>query len=126
MPDSVTTDVRKLSGKARRVANYAAIAMLVLAALTILGLAAYFAKAGDPWGWRGLVALATVPFCLVCAGLLWKLPTRENAGASLLVIGFSLVRIGLPSEWTTATLVLVLLTAVIAAPVVWAARVLPQ
>jgi len=126
VPDSVTTDVRKLSGKARRVASYAAIAMLVLAALTILGLAAYFAKAADPWGWRGLVALATVPFCLVCAGLMWKLPTRENAGASLLVIGFSLVRVGLPGEWTLSTLVLVVLTAAIAAPVVWAARVLPQ
>jgi hypothetical protein len=126
VPDSVTTDARKISGKARRVANYAATAMVVLAALTIIGIAAYFAKTADPWTWRGLVALATVPFCLVCAGLLWKLPSRENASAALLVIGFSLVRVGLPSEWTTATVVLLVLTAALAAPVVWAARVLPS
>lgn len=126
MHDSVTTDVRKLSGRARRVANYAAIAMIALAALTTIGLAAYFASTPEPWTWRGLVALATVPFCLVCAGLLWKVPTRENAGAALLVIAFSLVRVGLPGEWTRATFVLVLLTAAAAAPVVWAARALPR
>ncbi len=126
MPDSVTTDVRKLTGKARRVANYAAIAMIALAAITIVGIAAYFAKNTDPWTWRNLVALATVPFCLVCAGLLWKIPTRENANAALLVIAFSLVRIGLPSEWTLRTFVLLLLTAATAAPVVWAARTLPH
>ncbi|HSQ68176.1 MAG TPA: hypothetical protein VLM85_33430 [Polyangiaceae bacterium] len=126
MPASVTTDVGKLSGRARRIANYAAIAMLALAGLTVVGIAAYFAERADPWSWRGLVAIATVPFCIVCAGLLWKMPTRENAGAALLVIGFSLVRVGLPSEWTSSTLVLLLVTGAAAAPVVWAARTLPH
>ena len=126
MPASVTTDVRKLSGRARRIANYAAVAMIALAALTVVGIAAYFVKTPDPWTWRGLVALATVPFCIVCAGLLWKVPTRENASAALLVIAFSLLRIGLPGEWTTATLVLLVLSGAAAVPVAWAARTLPQ
>ena len=116
-----------VSGPVRppRAALAAAIAMLVLAALTAIGFAAYFAREPDPWTWRGLVALATIPFSVVCAALLWRAPTRENAGAALLVIAFSLVRIGLPGDWTTATYVLLGLTAVIAAPVAWAARTLP-
>ena len=105
--------------------RYAIIAMLVLAALTCVGVAAYFAQNKDPWTWRGLVAIATIPFSLVCAGLMWKFPTRENASASLLVIAFSLVRIGLPDEWTTATFVIIAITLVLAAPVAWAARTLP-
>ena len=111
--------------KAPKQVRYAVIAMLVLAGLTCIGVAAYFATHGDPWTWRSLVGLATIPFSIVCAGLLWKFPTRENAAASLLIIAFSLVRIGLPDEWTTATYVIILITAVIAAPVVWAARTLP-
>ncbi len=107
-------------------ALWAAIAMVVLAALTGIGIAAYFAKNVDPWTWRGLVALATIPFALVCAGLLWKWPTRENATAALLVVGFSLVRIGLPGEWTTATYVVLGVTLALAAPVAWAARTLPN
>jgi hypothetical protein len=99
--------------------------MLVLAALTLVGVAAYFFSAPEPWTWRSLVALATLPFCVLCAGLLWRAPTRENAGAALLVIGFSLLRIGPPSDWTRATCVLVVVTIVIAAPVLWAARTLP-
>jgi len=106
-------------------ALYAAIAMLVLAGLTSIGIAAYFAKTPDPWTWRSLVALATIPFSLVCAGLLYRWPTRENAGAALLVVGFSLVRIGLPDEWTTATYVIMAITALVAVPVAWAARTLP-
>ncbi len=107
-------------------ALFAAIAMLVLAGLTSIGVAAFFAKyAADPWTWRSLVGLATIPFSLVCAFLLWRFPTRENAGAALLVIGFSLVRIGLPDEWTTATGVIVVISVLLAAPVAWAARALP-
>ena len=105
--------------------RWAIIAMLVLAGLTCIGLAAYFATHRDPWTWRSLVGLATIPFSLVCAFLLWKFPTRENASASLLVIAFSLVRIGLPDEWTSATYVIIFITLLIAAPVVWSARTLP-
>ena len=111
--------------KAPKQVLWAVVAMLVLAALTCVGVAAYFAQNKDPWTWRSLVALATIPFSLVCAGLMWKFPTRENAAASLLVIAFSLVRIGLPDEWTTATFVIIGITLVLAAPVAWAARTLP-
>ncbi len=106
-------------------ALYATVAMVVFAAITTIGVAAYFTRTADPWTWRGLVALATIPFSLLCAGLLWRAPTRENAGAALLVLAFSLVRIGLPPEWTSATYVLLAITAACAAPVVWAARALP-
>jgi hypothetical protein len=123
MPDSVPTDTGRV--RPPKQARYAAIAMIVLAAITLVGVAAYFSASTDPWTWRGLVALATIPFALVCAGLLWKVPTRENAGAALLVIACSLVRIGLPGDWTRATYVLIAITLVITAPVVWAARSLP-
>lgn len=109
-----------------RQAKYASISMLVLCGLTIIGVAAYFVSTIDPWTWRNLVALATIPFSLVCAGLLWRAPTRENAGAALLVIAFSLARIGLPEDWTRATYVLIAITLALAAPVVWASRTLPQ
>ncbi len=106
-------------------ALYAAIAMFALAFITLVGVAAYFSSTPEPWTWRGLVALATIPFCLVCAALLWRFPTRENAGAALLVIAFSLARIGFPDDWTRATYVLVVITIALAAPVVWAVRTLP-
>ncbi len=112
--------------KAPKQARYAAMGMIALAGLTILGVSAYFVQATDPWTWRGLVAMATIPFALVCAGLLWRAPTRENAGAALLVVAFSVVRVGLPAEWTNASWILLVLTAACAAPVVWAARTLPQ
>jgi hypothetical protein len=123
VPDSVPSDTGRI--RPPKQARYAAIAMLVLAGLTLIGLAAFFVSTADPWTWRSLVALATLPFCLLCAGLLWRAPTRENAGAALLVIGFSLARIGLPSDWTRATYVLLVITILVAAPVVWAARTLP-
>ena len=100
--------------------------MLLLAAVTLVAVLAYFATTPqDPWSWRVLVAIVTVPFSLVCAGLLWRIPTRENAGASLLVIAFSLSRVGLPSDWRSATVAIVVISLAIAAPVVWAARTLP-
>ena len=100
--------------------------MLLLAAVTLVAVLAYFATTPqDPWTWRALVAIVTIPFSLVCAGLLWRIPTRENAGASLLVIAFSLSRVGLPVDWRVATWVLIGVSLAIAAPVVWAARTLP-
>ena len=123
MPDSEPSQTGTFTRP--KVAVYAAAAMLALAALTLVAVLAYFASAADPWTWRGLVALATIPFALLCAFLLWRTPTRENAGAALLVVAFSLARIGMPSDWTTATYVLLALTVLIAAPVAWAARMLP-
>jgi len=108
-----------------KVALYAAAAMLALAAVTLLSVLAYFASVKDPWTWRALVAIATIPFALLCGWLVWRTPTRENAGASLLVVAFSLARVGFPGEWTTATYVLMALTIAVAVPVAWAARVLP-
>jgi len=99
--------------------------MLVLAALTTIFVLVYFIVRPEPWTWGALVAIATIPFSLVCAALLWRAPTRENAGASLLVLAFSLVRVGLPAEWHTSTYVLVAITVAITVPVVWAARTLP-
>ena len=127
MPDSQNDASRSQSVSARpKQAFYAAIGMLALAGITTVGVAAYFVHTPDPWTWRGLVALATIPFALVCAGLMWRAPTRENAGAALLVVAFSAVRVGLPSEWTNASWILLVLTACCAAPVVWAARTLPS
>jgi hypothetical protein len=108
-----------------REALWAAVAMLVLAGLTTVLVVVYFFVRPEPWTWRALVALATIPFSAVCAALIWRAPTRENAGAALLVVGFSLVRVGLPGDWTTATYVLVGITLVIAAPVAWAVKKLP-
>jgi hypothetical protein len=123
VPDSAPSDTGRI--RPPKQAVYAAIAMLVLAGLTLVGVAAYWAQAPDPWTWRGLVALATIPFSVLCAGLLWRAPTRENAGAALLVIAFSVARVGFPADWTRATYVLIAITLAIAAPVVWAARTLP-
>ena len=123
MPDSEPSHTGSLPRS--KVARWAALAMVALAAVTLVGVLAYWATLADPWTWRGLVALATVPFSLLCAWLLWRTPTRENANAALLVIAFSLVRIGLPADWTRATYILIALTVILAAPIVWAARTLP-
>jgi hypothetical protein len=124
MPDSEPSHTGPMARPKQ--ALYAAGAMVALAALTLVVVLAWFATASDPWTWRGLVAMATVPFALGTAWLVWRLPTRENAGAALLVVAFSLVRIGLPDEWTRATYVLIALTLAAGAPVAWAARTLPS
>jgi len=123
MPDSAS-DTSKINRPKQ--ALYASLGMLALAGITAIGVVAYFVRNADPWTWRGLVALATIPFALVCAGLIYRAPTRENAGAALLVVAFSIVRVGFPGEWTNASWILLVLTAACAAPVVWAARTLPQ
>ena len=106
-------------------ALWAAGAMVALAIVNVVGVTAYFLRNADPWTWKSLVALATIPFSLVCAALVWRAPTRENAGAALLVVAFSLVRIGFPGEWTNMTYVYLAISAAVAAPVAWAARTLP-
>jgi hypothetical protein len=108
-----------------REARWAAEAMLVLAGLTTVMVLVYFFARSGTLTWGALVALATIPFSVVCAVLLWRSPTRENAGAALLVVGFSVVRVGLPGDWTRSSYALLALTLVIAAPVVWAAKKLP-
>lgn len=110
----------------QRLTGHAVVALLVFSALTTLALAAWFYRAaGDPWGWRTLVALSCDALALGTAALMWRARARsgETARAHVLVgiaiMLLSLVRVA--GAWTLASGVLIALTALLLVPL---ARVL--
>lgn len=113
------------------VARHATYALLAFTTLTTLAVAAWFAREDQPWGFASFVALFAALLGAVATALMWRRPTREHAIAGLVVMGLSLVRVGNPLAWATPTIVLVWLTLIVittllAIPVVQAVIVLPR
>lgn len=100
--------------------------MIGFTALTALTLVAYFARADEPWSFESFVALLSVLVGGGAAAQLWRQPTRTHALASLAVLGFSLLRVGLPTQWGWGTITVFVITALFAAPVARAVMILPR
>jgi hypothetical protein len=111
------------STKAARNAVYA---LGAFSGLTALALTAWFASADQPWGLASFVTLLALLGALATGGLLWRRPLRPYAYAALGVMGFSILRVGLPTQWTWASVALITMTALLAIPVAQAAMVLPR
>jgi hypothetical protein len=93
---------------------------------TIVVLGAWFARADQPWGFSSFVAVLSALLGTGATALFWRQPTREHAIGGLVVMGLSLVRVGLPTSWTSTSAALITITALLAIPVVQAATVLPR
>ena len=94
--------------------------------LTLIALAAWFASAEEPWGFSSFVAVLSALLGIGATALLWRQPTREHAIGGLVVMGVSLVRVGLPTNWTAYSIALITITALLAIPLVQAVIILPR
>jgi hypothetical protein len=111
---------------AQRAARNASYALLAFTLLTVLALAAWFASADQPWGFSSFVAVLSALLGTGATALLWRQPTRQHAIGGLAVMGLSLVRVGIPTMWTSYSVALITITALLAIPLVQAAIVLPR
>jgi hypothetical protein len=107
-------------------ARNARVALLVFNVLTAAALIAWFATQDQPWGFSSFVALLAALLGAGATFLFWRRPTRDHAIAGAAVILFSLVRLGAPGGWTFASAVVILVTGLLATPVVQAAFLLPR
>ena len=93
-----------------------------------LTLLAYFLPRGSAVGLR-VVRRRSSPRSSAtgATALLWRQPTREQSAiGGLVVVGVSVLRVGLPTQWGGASLVVILVTALLAVPLVQAVMVLPR
>jgi hypothetical protein len=100
--------------------------MIGFTAITAVTLVAYFARADEPWSFDSFVALLSLLVGGGAAWQLWRQPTRTHAIAGLAVLGFSLLRVGLPAQWGWATLAVFVVTVLFAVPVARAVMILPR
>jgi hypothetical protein len=107
-------------------ARSASLALLAFTAITILTLLAYFARVDQPWGFESFVAVLSALLGTGATALFWRQPTREHAMGGLAVMGLSVLRVGLPTQWGVASLVVLTVTVLLAVPLVQAVMVLPR
>jgi hypothetical protein len=123
-PPGATTTGPSLAASTKAV-RHAVWALGAFSGLTALALAAWFASE-MPWGLPAVVTILALVGGVATAALLWKNPQRPHAYAALGVMGFSIVRVGLPTQWNWTSIALITLTAILAVPVAQAAMVLPR
>jgi hypothetical protein len=111
---------------AQRAARNASYALLGFTLLTVLSLVAWFLRADQPWGFASFIAVLTGLLGSGATALLWRQPTREHALAGLIVMGVSILRVGLPTDWTWTSVTLLTMTVLLAIPLVQAAILLPR
>ncbi len=122
---SETTATGETSAPPRASRN-ATYSLLAFTSLTVLSLVAWFLSADQPWGFASFIAVLTAILGMGTTALLWRKPTREHAAAGLLVMGISVLRVGLPSDWTWTSVTLLTMTALLAIPLIQAVIALPR
>jgi len=122
-PASATVAAPTAAQRAARNASYALLAFTVL---TVLSLVAWFLRADQPWGFASFIAVLTGLLGTGATALLWRQPTREHALAGLIVMGVSILRVGLPTDWTWTSVTLLTMTVLLAIPLVQATILLPR
>lgn len=108
----------------RRAALLASIALLCFGALTTIALIGWFQQSDVTWSWKSVLTLGCSILAVTTSALVWRAPTRTHAIMGIAVMLFSLVRIGLPGDWTWRSFALVAGTFVLMMPLVHAAIVL--
>ena len=102
----------------------ASVALLVFGTLTLFAVFFWFRRTPTPWNWKGLLAGGCAALALVTSALMWSTPSREYATLGVIIMVASLVRVGLPGDWSWVTFALVAVTFVLLMPLVHAAIVL--
>ena len=103
------------------------MALLAFSALTTLALVAWFQQdADDLWTWRSVLTALCAFASITTSALVWRGPTRTNVHVGGAVMVASLLRVGLPQEWTWRTFVLVAVTLILLVPIVHAAITLKR
>jgi hypothetical protein len=99
---------------------------LLFAGASAFFLASWFGTGGSPINWRAILTIACAVFAVVVSAQMWKKPSRVAAIAGLACVLVSVLRVGLPSEWTGFSFVLFAITVVLSIPLVHAAIVLKE
>jgi hypothetical protein len=105
----------------RRVARRAALSLLAFSVLTMLMLAAWFGRVAQPWSWRSTLAILCAALGLLASVVVWRIPSRQTALGGVGVMVLSLLRVGLPEDFTWSSFALVVITTLLLVPVVRAA-----
>jgi hypothetical protein len=108
----------------KRAALLASIALLSFSALTGFALIGWFYRVDAPWNWKSVLAAGCAVLAVTTSALVWRTPTRMHAIMGIVVMLFSLVRIGPPAEWTWVSFALLAVTFILLMPLVHAAIVL--
>jgi hypothetical protein len=108
----------------RRAAFLASLALLAFSALTGFALIGWFYRSEVPWSWKSVLAVGCTLLAVTTSALVWRAPTRLHAIMGILVMLFSLLRIGPPADWTWVSFALVAATFLLLMPLVHAAIVL--
>lgn len=103
--------------------HIASMALLLFGGISFLGLVVWFRIAPSPFVWKAWVTAGAAIGTIAASAALWRKPSRPPAIVGLLLMLGSLARVGLPAEWTTSSLVVVGVTAILMMPVVHAALV---
>ncbi len=112
------------SKRAAFAASAASVALFVFATLTLFAVFFWFRRTPAPWTWKGLLAGGCAALALATSALMWSTPSREYAMLGAIIMLASLVRVGLPGDWSWTTLTVLAVTVVLSMPVVHAAIVL--
>jgi hypothetical protein len=111
---------------AQRAARNSSYALAAFTFIIVAALFAWFLSADQPWGFASFITVLSALLGVGTTYQLWRQPTREHAIAGLVVMGVSLLRVGLPSMWSAPSIVILTLTALLAIPLVQAVILLPR
>lgn len=104
----------------------ASLSLLAYSTLTAIALAAWFARAPDPWTWKSEVAIVGCLLGVITSAVVWRYPSRTTLIAGIVVILLSLVRVGGFDEWSWVTGVMLAVTVLLLVPLVHAMVLLPR
>jgi hypothetical protein len=111
---------------AQRAARNSSYALAAFTLIIIAALIAWFVREDQPWGFASFITVLSALLGIGTTVQLWRQPTREHAIAGLVVMGVSLLRVGLPTTWSWPSVAILTLTALLAIPLVQAVIFLPR
>jgi len=103
----------------------ASLALLAYSTLTAVALAAWFARAIQPWTWNSVLATASCVLGVIASAIVWRFPSRPTLIAGMVVMLSSLLRVGPFNEWTWVSFTMLTVTTLLLVPLVHALVLLP-
>ncbi|WP_394828386.1 hypothetical protein [Pendulispora albinea] len=103
----------------------ASLALLAYSTLTAVALAAWFARAIQPWTWNSVLATVSCVLGVVSSAIVWCFPSRLALIAGMAVMLSSLLRVGPLQDWTWVSFTMLVVTTLLLVPLVHALVLLP-